>query len=578
MKLSEPYSIDNPPEKIKDMPKHAQEIFINAFNAALKQYEGDEERANKVAYAAVKMKYEQDKDGNWITKESEVPMKDELQAKYSMIIQETGKRNAALDSARIKKIVALCQELLSEDEIDEEKVKKAVKEADKTLIWLKEQELVKAEEDIKFPKEAYAYAPSDNIAEWKLRMWEDLDKKITRKQLGAVAAALSPGGLRGQKVEIPKEALSAVKRKIRAAYRSLEVEDEDIPRWVKESEIRTILTDTISLEEAIVTSKGVATIIVIQPGFNSSKERYYPPEVLSRDYGLYEGVKMYADHPTPEDEKARPERSIRDWVATLKNVRIDESGRVVGDAVIVEPWMQQKLASLRDKGMLPEMGISHNSIGTATKGEIEGVKTNVIERIVRVRSVDFVTEPGAGGMVTMFETDKENDVDLINLETLKERRPDLVKSIEVEIKANIIKEVKRMSEQDEKIKELENTNETLTTENSELKEQKAEAEKAQKIAEAKSAIDEAVGKSELPEPSKARILEKFKEAENADGLEEAIKAEENYIAALAEAGKVKGMGDTKLDPEADKKALKEAAKKLHPEYTDAQIETFVEGR
>ena len=133
-------------------------------------------------------------------------------------------------------------------------------------------------------------------------------------------------------------------------------------------------------------------------------------------------------------------------------------------------------------------------------------------------------------------------------------------------------------ELEEKIKELETTNETLTTENSELKEQKAEAEKAQKIAEAKSAIDEAVGKSELPEPSKARILEKFKEADNAEGIEEAIKVEKNYIAALAEEGKVKGMGPTNVDPEADKKALKEAAKKLHPEYTDAQIETFVEGR
>ena len=57
-----PYSIDDPPEKIKDMPKHAQEIFISAFNAALEQYDGDEARANQVAYAAVKDKYKQDKD------------------------------------------------------------------------------------------------------------------------------------------------------------------------------------------------------------------------------------------------------------------------------------------------------------------------------------------------------------------------------------------------------------------------------------------------------------------------------------------------------------------------------------
>jgi len=175
-----PYSIDKPPDKIKDMPKPAQEIFISAFNNALKQYEGDEERANKVAYAAVKKKYKQDKDGNWIAKEavhphgdhicvcpecgeevtveanikcntqtcpkcdepmvaqtagerrgnqkSEESMKDELQAKYAEIIQETGKRNAQLDAGRIKKILELCQELLS-SEGEEDKVKEALIEA-----------------------------------------------------------------------------------------------------------------------------------------------------------------------------------------------------------------------------------------------------------------------------------------------------------------------------------------------------------------------------------------------------------------------------------------------------------------
>ena len=179
-----PYSIDDPPEKIKDMPKGAQEIFISAFNNALKQYEGDEERANKVAYNAVKAKYKQDAEGNWIAKEVKVKTKeavhphgehicvcsackheleveagekcneqkcpecgepmvakepgerresmknmDLLQQRYSQIIQEAGKRNASLDVGRIKKILALCQELLSSDGEDEKKVTEALTEA-----------------------------------------------------------------------------------------------------------------------------------------------------------------------------------------------------------------------------------------------------------------------------------------------------------------------------------------------------------------------------------------------------------------------------------------------------------------
>ncbi|MCJ7669581.1 MAG: ChaB family protein [Dehalococcoidia bacterium] len=566
-----PYSIENPPDKIKDMPKHAQEIFISAFNAAIKQYEGDEGKAHATAYAAVNTKYKQDDKGNWIAKESEVSM--DLQAKYAEIIQEAGKKGKVNDP-KVQKLVALIKP--TEGGLNDIGL---VAEVDTILAWLKEQATMKTEDGVQYPASAFAYVSDpDKPSEWKLRLWEDPEKKVTKTQLGRAAAALSPGGFRGQRVEIPREDLSSVKRKIRAAYRSLDVADEDIPRWVKESEVRTILSDVMNLGEATITSKGIATIVVIKPGLNSSKERYYPPEVLNRDFSLFEGVKMYADHPTPEDEKARPERSIKDWVATLKNVHIDESGRLVGEAIVVEPWMQQKLANLRDKGMLQEMGISINAVGTATKGEIEGVKTNIIERIVRVRSVDFVTEPGAGGMVTMFETDKENDIDLIGLETLKERRPDLVKSIESEVKAKTLQEVKHMEEQEVKIKELETQNETLAKENTELKTKMTEAEKAQKKAEAKSKIDEAISKSELPEAAKIRLTEKSKDSETADGIIEAIKAEEDYVKSIKESGKVVNMGGTKPDPEADKKALRESFRQANPKWTDAQLDAAVNRR
>ncbi len=60
-----PYSVNAPPERVKGLPKHAIEIWVKAFNAALKEYDGEEERANKVAWAAVKALYEQDADGEW---------------------------------------------------------------------------------------------------------------------------------------------------------------------------------------------------------------------------------------------------------------------------------------------------------------------------------------------------------------------------------------------------------------------------------------------------------------------------------------------------------------------------------
>ncbi len=501
-----------------------------------------------------------------------------LQSTYSEVIQEAGKRNAIKDAARVKKIVELCQELLSSEvEPEEKKTTEALTEANSVLALLKEQAIMKTEDGVQFPAAAFAYVPdTEKSSTWKLRLWEDLEKKVTRAQLGRAAAALSPGGFRGQKVAIPADDLAAVKRKIRAEYRKLGVEDEDIPRWVKETTTREPVLHYTPLTEAKF-DKGRATFIIIKPGFNESGDRYYPAEMLKRDYKVFEGIKMYADHPTETEEKERPERSIKEWVATVVEVTCDENGVVTGIAEIVEPWLMQKLATLRDKDMLSEMGVSINAVGHATKATIEGKDTLVIEELVAGRSVDFVTEPGAGGIVTFYESDRSRDIDLVELSGLKEKRPDLVKLIEADVRAEITKEVKKAMDNEEKITELEGQNVTLTTENTDLKNTIAEAEKEKAIAEAQATVKEAVDKAELPDAAKERLIERFKDTESADGIAEAIQSEVDYIAKLSEAGKVKGLGPSQTNPEKDREALKESFKKMHPEWSDEQIEIAVTG-
>jgi cation transport regulator len=55
------------PEGVRNnLPQHAQEIYRAAFNNAWEQYARDEERAHRVAWAAVKEKYEKsEKTGTW---------------------------------------------------------------------------------------------------------------------------------------------------------------------------------------------------------------------------------------------------------------------------------------------------------------------------------------------------------------------------------------------------------------------------------------------------------------------------------------------------------------------------------
>lgn len=76
-----PYNtIDDLPDNVTNvLPKHAQEIFVEAFNNAYDQYKNPEDRKNdddrentarRVAWSAVKKKYAKGDDDKWHPKDS----------------------------------------------------------------------------------------------------------------------------------------------------------------------------------------------------------------------------------------------------------------------------------------------------------------------------------------------------------------------------------------------------------------------------------------------------------------------------------------------------------------------------
>ena len=66
-----PYdNLSDLPDSVRNnLPKHAQEIYKEAFNSAEEQY-GEESRAHRVAWSAVGNKYEKNDQGNWVQKKS----------------------------------------------------------------------------------------------------------------------------------------------------------------------------------------------------------------------------------------------------------------------------------------------------------------------------------------------------------------------------------------------------------------------------------------------------------------------------------------------------------------------------
>lgn len=65
-----PYSsINDLPDSVKDnLPHHAQEIYKEAYNSAMDEYGEDEARCARVAWSAVKKKYEKNDSGKWVEK------------------------------------------------------------------------------------------------------------------------------------------------------------------------------------------------------------------------------------------------------------------------------------------------------------------------------------------------------------------------------------------------------------------------------------------------------------------------------------------------------------------------------
>jgi len=99
----------------------------------------------------------------------------------------------------------------------------------------------KREDGQDFPAEAFAYVPDpESPSTWKLRLWDSLEERETRTQVGAAIAALGPGGFRGNRVQIPAEDLAGVKRRVLAAWRRVWGEDapEEIPNALKQESFK----------------------------------------------------------------------------------------------------------------------------------------------------------------------------------------------------------------------------------------------------------------------------------------------------------------------------------------------------
>ena len=146
---------------------------------------------------------------------------------------------------------------------------------------------------------------------------------------------------------------------------------------------------------------------IIKPGWGNPHDRnYYPAEVLKRDASVFIGAKQYETDHRPE------EKSTRTWVSTItKIVGFTDDGAPIGRAVVHDPGFAERLRNLKSAKLLDKMECSILAQGTARKGSISGQDGDIVESIVSVDAVDWVTRAGAGGQaLDISETNPISDV------------------------------------------------------------------------------------------------------------------------------------------------------------------------
>jgi len=308
------------------------------------------------------------------------------------------------------------------------------------------------------------------------------------------------------------------------------------------SESAEIADEFVPLIEKAVRKDGLMPIKIIQPGWGSSG--YYKPEVLERDGPkvFTKGLHMYVDHPTPTEEAERPERSVKDLVATLTaDAAWNPTGPVgpglYAEAKVIDSWRPfvEELA--------PHIGLSIRGSGQGVLGEAEGRKGRIIEGITGAKSVDFVTAAGAGGQIlNLFESARsraqatitpggDNDVDEKQLQEAQAAR-----------EAAETKLTEAMAE------------------NATLKEANARLRAAELLRESKAYVAEQVpAKIEgivqgVWDITRARLLDTLEgKAVITDGaldkdatkavIEAAVLTEREFLAKIAESGTIRGMGE-----------------------------------
>lgn len=246
--------------------------------------------------------------------------------------------------------------------------------------------------------------------------------------------------------------------------------------------------------------EGKYRIRIIVPGQGSSG--IYTAENLAESAHLFKaGTEMFIDHPTETEEWERPERSIRDYAGVfLEDATVGEDGALYTVCKV--------FSGVNDliKDKWEHIGVSINAWCNEPIAE-----TGVVPVFAGVRSVDFVTAPGAGGgIVDLLESNRNNN-------SIKEGTVDekLLESKFDELKASLVEAISSKGE-----------SAVAAIQEAKVEEPAEKAEEASVDVDSVLEAGKKIAESGLPEAAVARVREAVKQGADVDA---ALEAERTYL-------------------------------------------------
>lgn len=299
------------------------------------------------------------------------------------------------------------------------------------------------------------------------------------------------------------------------------------------------LVESSTLAPAQLTGK-TWRIKVIE-GDKQGSSAYYPKEALQEGAPLFsKGTRIFKNHPTVDDKFNIPARRIEDIIGHISEGATYDGKDLWANATFTEEW-QPRIKELAEAGLI--------AISIRAEGELtEAAGKKSLTRFTRVKSVDVVTEAGAGGAFGSLLESAQVSASESGAESHKEKESAMDKEItealatlKTELSAeftNLVTEaLKPFTKKDSKKEDDAEGKEDGKPD----AEDKAEGEdgngnplkKNKKVKESASfaEIDKALTEAKLPSASRSTV---FALVEAGADLEEAVKAESAKVKSILE--------------------------------------------